>query len=101
MVSRSDKACRAIRAAKKESEVIEAVRGYVESLAPSDAQLLPKELLTMGLAQAEETVQSALQALHTHMAALGETSKAGVVSEAALVFTTAARRLATLAKDPA
>jgi len=100
-MTKSEKACRAIRAARNESEVIAAVREYVDSLDRSDLARLPAEILAMGLAPAEELVQSALQALHGGMAGAGEDSKADILSEATLVFTTAARRLAVLARDSA
>lgn len=100
MTTRSDKACRAIRAANQESEVIAAVRDYLESLDASEAARLPAEILVMALTPAEELVQSALQALHSSMESSGE-AKGGLLHEAAFVFTTAARRLATLAKDTA
>jgi hypothetical protein len=100
-MTRSDKACRAIRAATKESEVIGAVRDYLESLDASDAGRLPAEILVMGLTPAEELVQTALQVLHSGMEQAQEDSKGDILNEATLVFTTAARRLATLAKDAA
>jgi hypothetical protein len=100
-MTRSEKACRAIRNAANESQVIGAVREYLESLDDSDARRLPAEILVMGLSPAEELVQTALQALHDGMEAAHEDSKAGILSEATLVFTTAAKRLAALAKDAA
>jgi hypothetical protein len=46
-MTKSQKACRAIRSARSESQVIAAVRGYLDSLDASDAALLPRELLTV------------------------------------------------------
>jgi hypothetical protein len=100
-MTKSEKACNAIRAATKDSQVIGAVRDYLDSLDASDAALLPAELLALGLVPAEEMIQSALQALHSQMAGLDETPRAGLLSQAALVFTTAARRLAALAENTA
>lgn len=97
----SEKACRAIRSATNESEVVGAVRDYLESLDASDAGRLPAEILAIGLTPAEELIQSALQVLHNGMEQARADSKANVLSEATLVFTTAARRLAALAKDSA
>jgi hypothetical protein len=97
----SDKACRAIRAATKETEVLAAVRDYLESMDASAAAGLPAEILAMSLVPAEELVQTALQALHGAMASANERVKAGVLSEATLVFSAAARKLASLAKDAA
>ena len=92
-MTKSQKACRAIRSARSESQVIAAVRDYLDSLDASDAALLPGELLVLGLVPAEELIQTALHALHqvTNTAARG-----GVVKETALVFSTAARRLAAM-----
>jgi len=96
-MTKSEKACRAIRKATSESEVIGAVRKYLDSLDTSDAALLPAEILVIGLAPAEELIQSALQTLDTHMKA--RKSKSGILPETILVLTTAARRLAALAQD--
>jgi hypothetical protein len=98
---KGEKASRAIRAARNESEVLGAVREYLDSLDASDAALLPAELLVRGLTPAEELIQSALQALHSEIDSNAEKARGGVLNEAALVFTTAGRRLAALAKDPA
>jgi hypothetical protein len=100
-MTRSDRACRAIRAANSESEVIEAVREYVESLDLGDVALLPAEILSMGLAPAEELVQSALAALHSAAGGAERAADGGVFHETTLVFTAAARRLAALARDVA
>jgi hypothetical protein len=98
---KGEKACRDIRTARNESEVLGAVRTYLDSLDAADAALLPAELLVMGLTPAEELIRSALEALHEEMEAGAGKSKRGLLNEASLVFTTAARRLAALAKDPA
>ena len=100
MMTKSRKACGAIHRAKNEAEVINAVRQYLDSLEASDAAELPGELLLLGMTPAEELIQSALQALHD---LIGKKSspKGGVVRETTLVFTTAARRLASLATDAA
>ena len=99
-MTKAEKACREIRAATKESQVIGAVKDYIDSLTPADATALPEEILALGLTQAEEVIQSGLQALHSRMEGRGEKGKNAILSEASLVFTTAARRLAALAKDP-
>lgn len=98
-MTRSEKACRAIRAARKETEVIDALRRYLESLDAADARRLPAEILVLGLTPAEELVQSALQTLRDCMEQAQQDSRGSIVSEATLVFTTAARRLAALSKD--
>jgi hypothetical protein len=100
-VSSSEQACRAIRVAKNESEVIGAVREYLDSLSASEIASLPAEVLAMGLTPAEELIQTAIQALHSCLEGTRERATSGIVGEAALVLTTAARRLAKLAKDTA
>ena len=100
-MTKSDMACRVIHAAKKESQVIGAVRDYLDSLDASDAAQLPGELLVLGLAPAEEMIQSALLALHGRMTDSGAAPKGGIFSETVLVFTAAARRLAALAENKA
>jgi hypothetical protein len=99
-MTNSDNACRRIRSAKNESEVLAAVRQYLDSLDAKDIALLPAGLLALGLTPAEELIQSALQLLHTALDAAAPRD-AGVVKDASLVFTTAARRLAALAEDAA
>lgn len=94
-MTRGDKARRAIRAASRESEVIAAVRDYIEALDSSDAARLPAEILVMGLAPAEELIQSALQSVETRLKA-EKGAKGGAVRELIRVLTAAARRLADL-----
>ena len=98
-MTRSDKARRAIRAATTESEVVRAVREYLDSLDMSDVERLPAEILIMGLSPAEELIQLALQTLHAQIKQ--DNSKGGILREAALVLTTAARRLSMLARQKA
>ncbi len=100
-MTKSGKASRAIRAATHESQVLLAVREYLESLSAAEAAALPAELLVMSLGPAEELVQSALQALHGAIDALDEKPRSGVLKESVIVFTAAARRLAAIAKDTA
>ena len=99
-MTNTEKACRAIRAARHESQVIAAVRDYLDALDVTDAASLPAGLLAVGLVPAEEMIQSALQSLHAVIAEKGAKGSA-ILSETSLVLTTAARRLATLAKDTA
>lgn len=98
-MTKSEKACRVIQSAKKESQVVGAVRDYLDSLDASDVAQLPAEVAVLGLTPAEELIQSALQALHNCLAEAGATRKGGIVRETALVFTTAARQLTLLAED--
>jgi hypothetical protein len=94
-MTKSQKARSAIRSARNESQVIAAVRDYLDSLDASDAAVLPGELLALGLVPAEELIQTALHALHEVSRA---DAKGGVARETALVFSAAARRLAALAQ---
>ena len=100
-MKKSDSAVRAIRAATTESEVIAAVRDYLTSLDAAQLALLPAEIMAIGMSHAEELVQSALQLVHSEMLAMRDAPEAAVLNEIALVFSTAAQRLAALAKDPA
>ena len=95
ILTRIEKARRAIRAADTESEVIAAVRGYLDSLDKADAALLPAEILVMTLAPAEELIQMARQSLE---GCLSSRPKGGVLKEVNSVFTSAARRLEFLAR---
>ena len=95
-MTRVDKACRAIRAASRESEVIAAVRDYIDALDSSDAARLPAQILAMGLTPAEEVIQSALQSVQAGMKA-GKGAKGDVGRDLIRVLTAAARRLADLA----
>ena len=97
-MTRSDSACRAIRAASTESEVVEAVSQYIRSLNAGAVALLPVGLLTIGLAHAEEVIHSALELVHAKMIHSKGTPEADTMSEVVLVLTTAARRFAALAK---
>ena len=99
-MTRTEKACRAIRAATKESQVLAAVRDYLDSLEAADVARLPAQILVMGLTPAEELIQSALQALNDSMRDEGKNT-GGAVNDAVLVFTTAAKRLAVLAENTA
>lgn len=94
-MTKSQKACRAIRLARNESQVVAAVRDYLDSLEPSDAARLPGELLVMGIVPAEEVIQTALGALHQVTGS--DAAKDGIVKQTVLVFSAAARRLAAFA----
>ena len=98
-MKKSDVACRAIGAASSETQVIAAVRRYLSSLEASEVAQLPAEIVNFSLSPAEEAVQSALYLVHTQMLRLGDTPEAAMLNDVTLVFSTAARRLAVLAKD--
>lgn len=97
----SDSACRAIRAASTEAEVMTAVRHYLSSLAPSRISLIPAEIVALGFSHAEEVIQAALQLVHREILEMRDGPEAVGLNEIALVFSTAAQRLAALAKDTA
>ena len=97
----SDVACRAIRAAKTEGQVISAVQEYLKSLDSAELALLPADILAFGVRHAEEALHAALHFVHGQMLQVGEGSATESMTEMTLVFTTAAKRLASLAKDPA
>ena len=59
--------------------------------------MLPAGLAALATNHAEEVVQSALQLVHHEMLAALDEPEAAVLKDAALVFSTAATRLATLA----
>jgi hypothetical protein len=98
-MKRSDNAVLAIRNASRESQVVEAVQAYLASLDASELALLPEQIVTLALHQTEEVIQSALDLVHREMQGLREAPGAALLSETALVFSTAANRLAALAKD--
>jgi hypothetical protein len=100
-MKKGDSACRAINAAANESQVLAAVRDYLASLSAADVALMPAEVMALGLDQIEDLIQSALQLVHHQMMELREAPNAAVLNEAALVLSTAAKRLATLATDTA
>jgi hypothetical protein len=95
-LKKSDIACRNIRAATNESEVIAAVREYLASLNPVEAALVPCQALASGLMQAEEMIHAALHLIDDAGKAR-KGSGADVIDETRLVFTAAAKRLAALA----
>ena len=100
-MKKSDKACRAIGAASTETEVLAAVRDYLSSLEASEVAVLPAQLMALVLSGAEEVVQSALQLVHTEMLAAHDRPEAALLNQVTLVFSTAAKRLAALAKNTA
>lgn len=91
---------RAILAAATESQVVTVVREYLASLSPSQVALLPAGLTSLGISHVEEVVQSALHLVHREMLATLDAPEAVFLKEAALIFSTAAQRLAALAKRP-
>jgi hypothetical protein len=92
--------CRAIQAASTEAQVIAVVREYPCSLSPSELAVLPASLTGLGVSHVEEVVQSALQLVHREMLSALDAPEAALLKDAALVFSTAAQRLAALAKHP-
>lgn len=97
----SERACRDIRAASSESQVIQAVSDYLDTLQPGAVALLPAELKAMGLKQAEEVIHLALEIVHGQMGRAEGAAGADILNEIVLVLSTAARRLAVLASNTA
>lgn len=100
-MKKSDSACRAIRAATTETQVVSAVREYLGSLGATELAVIPVELLAIGISEAEEIVQSALQLVNRELLEVHDAPASGVLKDASLVLSTAAQRLAALAKDAA
>jgi Protein of unknown function (DUF3606). len=92
-MKKSDSACRAIRAANTEAQVVAAVREYLASLGPEEVAALPAQVMAFGLHQVEEVVHSALDLVHREMLAMREGPESEVLAEVTLVFSTAAKRL--------
>ena len=94
-MSKTDAACKRIRAATTESQVMAAVREYLSSLGPRELAGIPLHVVSSSLVMTEESIHSAIQAFEDLLGAAG-----GVDPDAAdgprLVLTTAARRLAAL-----
>ena len=86
MKVKSDAACRDIRAASTESEVVSAVRRYLGSLDAGEVALLPAEIMTLSLSEVEEIVHSALQLLQREMLSSHEAPEATLLREVSLVF---------------
>jgi predicted nucleic acid-binding protein len=61
--------------------------------------LLPASLTGLGVSHVEEVVQSAVQLVHREMLSALDAPEAALLKDAALVFSTAAQRLAALAKQ--
>jgi uncharacterized membrane protein len=93
-------ACRAIQSASTEAQVVAIVREYLSSLTPAQLAVLPVSLTALGVSHVEEVVQSALQLVHREMLSALDAPEAALLKDAALVFSTAAQRLAVLAKLP-
>jgi hypothetical protein len=77
-MTNGEHACRRIRTARNESQVLAAVREYLDSLDAKQMALLPTGLLALSLTPAEELVQSALQALHTALAAAATRTRTAI-----------------------
>lgn len=100
-MKKSDSACRAIRAANTEAQVVAAVREYLGSLGPEEIAAVPAQVMAFGLHQVEEVVHTTLDLVHREMLAMREGPQSEVLTDVTLVFSTAAKRLAALAKDTA
>ena len=96
-LNKTEVACRKIRAATTESQVVAAVRDYLASLGPPEALGIPLQVLSSCLVQTEESIHSAIQLFED---AIGAMREGGPDSNAAegtrVVLSTAARRLAAI-----
>jgi hypothetical protein len=98
-VNNTEVACRKIRAATTESQVIAAVRQYVATLEPSDLAGVSLHALKSCLVQGEETIHSALQMFEDAIgAAEGGKPDPRAADGMRLVLTTAARRIASISR---
>jgi len=94
-LNNTEATCKRIRAAKTESQVIDAVREYLATLGPAEVAGIPLQVLSSSLVQAEESIHSAIQVFEDAIGALGP-SDADTAERTRLVLTTAARRLAAM-----
>lgn len=88
--------CVAIRNAQTPAEVVAALRDYVAALNAAGLALVPSMLLTVGVDHAREIAQAALELARREAAAAANDPDAAILKEAAMVFSTAAMRLAVL-----
>ena len=96
-MSNSDVACRKIRAASTETQVIAVVREYLASLGAADVAGIPLHVLSSSLVHTEESIHSCIQAVEDAIAAVqGAKSNGNAARGTRLVLTAAARRLAAL-----
>ena len=96
-MSKPEVACRKIRAANTETQVIGVVREYLGSLGPADIAGIPLDVLSSSLVHTEESIHSCIQAVEDAIAVVqGRKPNAKAAEGTRLVLTTAARRLAAL-----
>jgi hypothetical protein len=96
-LGKTEVACRKIRSASTETQVIAAVQEYLVSLGPPEVAGIPLHALSSSLVQTEESIHSAIQTLEDALAAIqGGTSSRDAAEGTKRVLTTAARRLAAL-----
>lgn len=94
-MNKTEAACRKIRAATSESQVIAAVREYLGSLGPPEVAGIPLHILSSCLVQAEESVHSAIQVFEDAIGVLGD-DHADAAEGTRRVLAAAARRLAAM-----
>jgi len=99
-LNKSEVACRKIRAATTESQVVAAVQDYVASLGAGDVAGLPLHALSACLVRTEESIHSALQLFEDAVGrAARDVPDRGTADDMRLVLTTAARRLAAISAN--
>jgi hypothetical protein len=93
-------ACQVIRAASTEAEVITAVRGYLSGLDHAQLKAIPSDLLSLHVHQARDIASAAIE-LARHEATISQDApEAALVKDVAMVFSTAAMRLALITLEP-
>ena len=96
-MSKTETACKKIRAASTESQVINVVREYLTSLGPPELAGIPLHALSSTLVHTEESIHSAIQVFEDAVAGVADgNSNADVAEGTRQVLATAARRIAAL-----
>jgi hypothetical protein len=93
-------ACRVIREAATEGEVVRALTEYLESLHPMAVAAIPANLLSLHLTHAKDIMGAAV-ILARHEAKMAhDTPESAIVKDVSSVLTAAATRLAVLQIKP-
>jgi hypothetical protein len=89
-------ACRVIREAASEGEVVRALTEYLESLHPMAVAAIPANLLSLHLTHAKDIMGAAVILARHEAKMIQETPEAAIVRDVSNVLTAAATRLAVL-----
>jgi hypothetical protein len=93
-------ACRIIRAAESEGEVVKALTEYLESLHPMAVAAIPANLLSLHLTHTKDIMGAAVILARHETKMIQETPEAAIVKDVSNVLTAAATRLAVLQIKP-